>query len=202
MAERVVINVGHDSKVQVKKSPAKKKTTKKKTTKKKTAKKKVAKKKTTKKKAPVQRTILSNPKIESTLIDNFVALQKVMVNLSVKFDGLSNNISKLLDLFEISAKALAEKDFDLKQTNKDEKKIIDRMENMLEQNKVIARGLTLMHDHFDIKENTPVGGAQQPKQMPPQKMFPGQEPKTREMQRAPGMDGYQRSISSKTEGLE
>ena len=37
---------------------------------------------------------------EKILVENFVALQKVMVNLSIKFDNLSGQISKLLELFE------------------------------------------------------------------------------------------------------
>ena len=48
--------------------------------------------------------------VEKILVENFVSLQKVLTNLSVKFDELSNNISKLLELFELSATALAKKD--------------------------------------------------------------------------------------------
>ncbi len=47
--------------------------------------------------------------IDKALMENFVSIQRVMVNLSVKIDNLTGQISKLLDLFEISAKALAEK---------------------------------------------------------------------------------------------
>ena len=79
--------------------------------------------------------------IEKQLIENFIALQKVMVNLSIKFDNLSTQISKLLEVFEISAKALAEKNFDLGQ-----EKVSEKMDTLLDQNKIIARGLTMMHD--------------------------------------------------------
>jgi len=84
---------------------------------------------------------------ERILVENFVALQRVMTNLSVKFDNLSSQISKLLELFEISAKALAEKNpsFGGKEINK-------KIDNLLEQNKLIARGLTLMHEK-EPKEN-------------------------------------------------
>jgi len=87
-----------------------------------------------------------NKELEKVLIDNFVSLQKVMVNLSVKFDDLTNQISKLLELFETSAKVLAEKDFDVEKNNKENAKILERLETVLEQNRTIARGLTLMHD--------------------------------------------------------
>lgn len=80
------------------------------------------------------------------LVENFVALQKVMTNLSIKFDNLADQISKLLELFEISAKALAEKEFNLEKGDKSTKKIIEKIDTLLEQNKLIARGLTLMHE--------------------------------------------------------
>jgi len=84
--------------------------------------------------------------LERAVIENFVALQKVMTNLSLKFDNLSSQISKLLELFEISAKNLAQKDFSLEKENKNEKEIISKLENLADQNKVIARGLTLLHE--------------------------------------------------------
>ena len=86
-------------------------------------------------------TTIQNASIEKKLIDNFISTQKVLVNLSVKFDNLANQISKLVELFEISAKSLAKKDFDIGGG----KGIKDRLDNIIEQNKLIARGLTLMH---------------------------------------------------------
>ena len=57
----------------------------------------------------IKRDALSKDEIQLALIDNFINLQKVMANLSVKFDELSLNISRLLQLFEISAKTFAER---------------------------------------------------------------------------------------------
>lgn len=85
--------------------------------------------------------------VERTLIENFVSLQKVMANLSSRFDNLSDQISKLLGLFEISAKALAEKDFELEERNsKENEKILEKIDKIIDQNKTIARGLTLVHE--------------------------------------------------------
>jgi len=123
-------------------------------------------------------------KMEKVLIENFVSLQKVMTNLSIKFDNLTKQISKLLELFEISAKALVEKDFDLEKGSKD-KKIIEKMDNLLEQNKVIARGLTLMHEKIPEKPGYP------PVQIPQQMQQP-QIPKSQIT-----TEGYQKSISPK-----
>ncbi len=137
---------------------------------------------------PITRTS-SEVKIERVLIENFVSLQKVMTNLSAKFDNLANQISKLLDLFEISAKALAEKDFNLEKENKDNKKIIEKIDNLFEQNKIIARGLTLLHEPPTRQEpNYP--HTQMPRmQRTIQAPRPNQE---REVNR----EGYQKSISS------
>jgi len=130
-----------------------------------------------KRKSPIRRPIqrsIPNPTDEilntqRVLIDNFVSFQKVMVNLSLKFDNLTTQISRLLDLFEISAKALAEKDFDIEKNNKENMKILEKIENVLEQNKTIARGLTLVHDRINEPQNspqTPESRSPQPQRLP------------------------------------
>jgi hypothetical protein len=87
------------------------------------------------------KTINSDMNINNALIENFVSLQKVLTNLAVKLDSLSDNITKLLELFEASAKSLAEKE-----AGADNKDIIKKLDNLLEQNKIIAKGLTLMSE--------------------------------------------------------
>jgi len=109
-----------------------------------------------------------NNEIERILIENFISLQKVMVNSSVKFDGLTHQISKLLELFEISAKALAEKDFEIEKNNRENAKLLEKIENVLEQNKTIAKGLTLMHEKINEPSNYP-------HQIPIQRMPPTQK---------------------------
>ena len=97
----------------------------------------------------------SNTELNKKLIENFVALQRVMTNLSSKFDNLSDQIAKLLQLFEISAKAIAEKDFETF-SKTDNKEVLEKLNGLLEQNKTIARGLTLLHQQnpqeMQIKE--------------------------------------------------
>ena len=105
--------------------------------------KKVVKKEEVSKVSP--KNFSSGEKLEIKLIENFVSLQRVMVNLSEKFDGLSNNISKLLELFELSASALAKKDINFTKQI-DEEKIVGKLNNILEQNKIIARGMALMNE--------------------------------------------------------
>ncbi len=90
------------------------------------------------------KTTVKKPELEKTLIDNFVNLQRVLTNLAVKFDALSDQISKLLELFEISAKSFAEKYKPETGEKKKDKEFLTKLDALLEQNKTLARGLTLM----------------------------------------------------------
>jgi len=125
----------------------------------------------------------SEIKIDRALTDNFITLQKIMVNFSTRFDVLSNQISKLLELFEISAKSLARKDLETDKENKDIKKILEKLDNISQQSGLIGKGRALIHDLRSEKEQ-PVTPPQQRPPIPPRKP-------------APGMQGYQRSIASR-----
>jgi len=105
-------------------------------------------------KKPVKKitSLKETSKIEKILIENFVSLQKVMVNLSENFDGLTKQISKLLELFEISAKELAKND--PQAGTQDNKKVIDKIDNLLDQNKIIARGLSLINEKVSQEPST------------------------------------------------
>ena len=141
-----------------------------------------------KKKRANQKTkkpIVSSKQIhtEKILIENFIALQKVITNLSIKFDKLTNQISSLLELFEVSAKTLAEKDFDIKKENRDNKEVVEKIDNLLEQNRTIARGVALIHE--ENSENNPAH--------PPQRIMQRQIPEPTK-----NTGGYQKSISQKS----
>jgi len=133
----------------------------------------------------IKKPIVSSKQIhtEKILIENFIALQKVITNLSIKFDKLTNQISSLLDLFEVSAKTLAEKDFNVKKENRDNKEIVKKIDNLLEQNKTIAKGVALVHEEYSGQK--PI--------YPPQKMM--QRPIPNQMEKT---GGYQKSISPKS----
>jgi len=113
--------------------------------------------------------IKTTHEIDKRLIDNFVTLQKVIVNMSLKMDGLTNQLSKLLDLFEISAKSLAQKEFEIFGDNKETKEIREKIDNLFEQNKLIARGITLMNDKIGQEKMMPSQPQPKPmvRQMPP-----------------------------------
>jgi hypothetical protein len=151
--------------------------------------------------------------VNKILVENFVSLQKVMVDTSIKFDNLAGQISKLLELFEISAKSLAEKDFEAEKNNKDNKKILERIEAILEQNKTIARGLTLMNQKIEdtitttevveplppLFPNNQFNNAPRPLPPTPLRASP---PKTVLRQNEGGIDEYKKSISSKNPGFQ
>lgn len=88
---------------------------------------------------------LEDIKTEKILVENFVILQKVLTQLSEKTDKLTTQISKLLEIFENSAEALARRDFKSEQTE-ETGKILQGIKELSEQNKIIARGLTLVHE--------------------------------------------------------
>ena len=92
-------------------------------------------------------SIVKNDK-DDLLMQNFISLQKVLTNLAVRVDSLTNQTSKLLSLFEISAKSFAQRQGS--PINKDDKEFLEKLDQLIEQNKLIARGITLM----DNKPNT------------------------------------------------
>jgi len=173
------------------------------------AKKGVSKKKTSNsksKKSSSSKKSRSNS--EDALVENFVALQDVMTNLSERFDNLSKQISKLLELFEVSAKKLMEEDINLGESKEDTKEVIKKLDNLIDQNKTIARGLMLLHEsnERDMGRSPPPQMQQRPPQMPSPNQPPMQRPmppnqrgemgQTKEEN--PDIGQYRKSISSKS----
>lgn len=96
---------------------------------------------------PTKREKLSNDQtaeLQKKIIENLVSLQKVNSDLSVKFDKLATQIANLLNLFESAARTFAEQ-APATTTEKD-KEFLEKIDKLLEQNKTIARGLTLMEE--------------------------------------------------------
>lgn len=141
-------------------------------------------------------------KIERALIENFIGLQKVMVNLSAKFDSLSNQISKLLDLFEISAKTLAKKE--ISSGDLEAKRVMEKLENLSQQAGLIGKGLALIHEVRTENERPTIplsqkrGRIQIPSSMVSPPVRPGVsviEPSPQKMTKELG--GFEKSIATK-----
>lgn len=151
--------------------------------------------------------------VEKALVDNFIALQQVMTNLAVKLDDLSTKMGKLLELFEISAKAIAENDLSL--DGGPSKKVVadmsGKLDRLLDQNKVLAKGVSLLHEIPEHPSKTPEI-AQKPMispEMPkPKESFPQDElpPKVGDLSKKDstnkeedeenGKEDYHKSISA------
>jgi len=111
--------------------------------------------------------VSKKPDVNHLLIENFVNLQRVMTNLSIKFDNLSDQISKLLQLFEISAKAFTEKELGRGSLDREkDKELVDKLNVLLDQNKTIAKGLTLMEQRVRERAQTTYSSAPIPVQRP------------------------------------
>ena len=86
---------------------------------------------------------------EELLIENFVGLQHAMTNMSIKFGSLSDNISKLLQVFEESAKNFAAGG------GSEDKDMLNKIDTLLTQNKTIAQGLVLMEGKLRRRAEEP-----------------------------------------------
>lgn len=87
--------------------------------------------------------------IEDKLVENLVSLQKVHIDLAEKFDKLTKEISSLLALFEIAARSFSK--HPASKTVETDKEFLEKIDKLLEQNKTIAKGLTLMEDQMRKK---------------------------------------------------
>lgn len=96
---------------------------------------------------------VSRVELDAALLDNFVHLQKVLTNLALKFDQLASNISRLLELFELSAKNFAEKAVEKGSVDQE---FLKKLDALLDQNKTISKGIMMMEEKVRNRmENVP-----------------------------------------------
>ncbi|MFH1425381.1 MAG: hypothetical protein ABIG28_01460 [archaeon] len=118
-------------------------------------KKKSAKKNSSTHKDKTHACVSSN--LETTLVQNIIELQKVHTDMAEKFDKLSREISHLLALFETTARTFA-KNAPVGEYEKD-KDFLMKIDKLLDQNKTLAKGLTLMEERLRERmygSNSPV----------------------------------------------
>ena len=108
---------------------------------------------------------------EELLIENFVGLQHAMTNMSVKFGGLSDNISKLLEIFEESAKNF------VSGGKPDDAEMLSKIDSLLNQNKTIAKGLVLMEGKLRGRSENAAPASVAPVSVPPRMSAPSSGPK-------------------------
>lgn len=90
--------------------------------------------------------------VDDALLENFVELQKVLTNLAVRFEDLSGNISRLLQLFELSAKSFADKPIAAPGVDQE---FLKKLDSLLDQNKTISKGIMMMEERV---RNRTTGG--------------------------------------------
>lgn len=84
--------------------------------------------------------------LEQKILENLVELQKVHTSLAEKFDKLAGELSQLLTLFEMAARSFAEQPAN--QMAERDKDFLDKVDRLLEQNKTIAKALTLVEERM------------------------------------------------------
>ncbi|MEK6915270.1 MAG: hypothetical protein AABW89_01865 [Nanoarchaeota archaeon] len=87
---------------------------------------------------------ISKESLEEQTLHSIIELQKVHVNFAEKFDKLSTQIENLLALFELAARNFA-KQPQMQNTEKD-KEFLEKIDKLLDQNKLLAKGLSLMEE--------------------------------------------------------
>ena len=108
--------------------------------------------------------------LQHKLIENLVAVQKVHTDLAEKFNKLSDQIANLLGLFEMAARSFARNP--VNQTTEKDKEFLEKIDKLLDQNKVLAKGLMMMEER--MRERL-YGSPRQnpfPPQSPPDESFP------------------------------
>jgi hypothetical protein len=88
---------------------------------------------------------------EDLLIENFVGLQKAMTHLSLKFENLSDNLSKLLEVLELSARNYLTKEAPKDSSSSE---LAKQVNYLIDQNKAIAEGLLLIDDTIRKKQQS------------------------------------------------
>ncbi len=84
------------------------------------------------------------------LIENSIALQKVLANMALGIDDLSKDVKKMVDLFTDANRAFEQgKRPVMDKTEKTEMRILqDKLNSLIEQNKVMANGIILLESYL------------------------------------------------------
>lgn len=85
-------------------------------------------------------------KLEEKIIENLVELQRVHTALAEKFDKLANHIGDLLGLFENAARSFVQ--YPANAVSEKDREFLEKIDRLLDQNKTIAKGLTLMEERI------------------------------------------------------
>lgn len=105
--------------------------------------------------------------LQKKLIENIIDLQKANLHMIDKFDKLAREIGQLLNLFEVAARSFAQQPSNL--SSEKDKEFLEKIDRLLDQNKTIAKGLTLMEERIRERVYGPPHQPQHPQQKPQEK---------------------------------
>lgn len=106
-------------------------------------------------------TTTGEREIEHAILKNLVELQKVNVSMAEKFDQLTKETSQLLALFELTARNFAKNVPQTEEYTRD-KEFLEKIDKLLDQNKTLAKGLTLMEERLRERMYSPAPTFQRP----------------------------------------
>lgn len=86
------------------------------------------------------------------LIENSVALQKVLTDVALSLNQLTKELRQLLDMFKEAGKTLGEDKASQAVAHEDKKAVVDKLDTLLDQNRTIARGLVLLESSMKEKD--------------------------------------------------
>lgn len=92
--------------------------------------------------------------IMNLLLENTIALQKTLVGLASDLKALNKKVSELYNLFETASEAFKEAGAATMETSASEvpQHLLDKINELVEQNKTIAKGLLLLEKALREKE--------------------------------------------------
>ncbi|MFC1686118.1 hypothetical protein ACFLZZ_03810 [Nanoarchaeota archaeon] len=88
------------------------------------------------------------------LIENNVALQKVLADVSLDIQGLTKEISNLLGTFKEASKTFGEEKAEEDIMKEEREELIPKLDELINQNKTIAKGLVLLESALKEKERS------------------------------------------------
>jgi hypothetical protein len=102
-----------------------------------------------------------NANSQKLLLENFISLQKILTNLTVKIDETDKKLSKMLELFEAASKSYGQgrmaPSAGVPQAVQDArlKEIAGKIDILMEQNRDIAKGIILLEQVTSERTETP-----------------------------------------------
>ena len=102
--------------------------------------------------APAKAPSMPSKSTVDLLIENNIALQKVVTEMAVRIKKMSLDISEMLELFKEATKVVASEKTEeaIKKSDFDELK--SKVDELSEQNKIIAKGILLLESSIAPKE--------------------------------------------------